>query len=367
MKFLIYILVNLAFISMPLLSAGIYMPADYNPLVDNTKEAEVAQKKFKKICLNPSKSQLKTLKIIKKHTLCGIAPLPSEQGCNKMIACYISKYQRYSMYKFGVSNTELSDLSPVQFFTSSKNFDLNDNKIKDLSYLAKLTNITELNLSGNPVTNIVPLINLKNLLTLRLLNTPLTDLSPVAKIPSLSILTFGSNVSDISPLKFLKDLDSLYIRSKHSIDICHIKNLKNLDSLTIEGGNISNIDCLKDLTNLIFLRLENMPLKDLSVLKNFKKLKFLSLIDVPVESIDVVESLEKISVISLVNTSIKDLSVLVKMKNKGSNVFLDRVNFRGNLLLIRCSPKDYYEVEAGKSCYEKDGTLKSFWKRWLRL
>ncbi len=354
------------YLSSFLYGAEISMPANYNPLVDNAKEIVVKQKKFMKVCLNPSHSQLETLNIIKTGTLCSIASLPSKEGCNDMISCYINKYHRGSMYKFGVYDTNLSDLSPVQFFRSSRNFELRGNQIKDLSYLSNLMNIEELDISRNPITDIKPLINLKNLLQLRLLETPLKDISPVAKMTQLRTFTVGDNVEDISPLKSLKNLELLYIVSKNSIDICHIKDLKKLDSLSLEGGNISNIDCLKNLSNITYLSLEKMPLKDLSVLKNFKNLEFLSLKDIPVESIDSIESLKKLKIIGLVNTNVKDISVLTKMANNGNKVSINRTQFRNNPL-IRCSPKNDIDIEKGKSCFEKDGTLKSWWKRMLGI
>lgn len=342
----------------------ISMPKDYNPLVDNHKSIEVAQKKFKELCMSPTDSQMESFKLLKSHSLCGVASLPSEEACNDIKNCYISKYARYSLYKFSITDTDLSDLSPFKYFKSSRNFVLNSNKIKDLSPLAELKNIESLDLVGNPIDNLKPLVNL-NLKSLRLLDTPVKDLSPLEHMTSLRLLTLGEEVEDLSPLKNLKKLYLLSLTSKNITDICEIENLTSLDSLSIRGGGVSDISCLKDLTNIDYLYLKDIPLKDLTVLKHFKKLKFLTLNNVPVESIDSLDIANNSLKVELINTKVKDLSVLLKLKKKGLRVYIDR-DSTGNPL-VRCSPKNDNDLDNGKSCYEDDGVLKPIWKRWIGL
>lgn len=345
-------------------ATGISMPKNHNPVVENEKEIDRAQKLFKKMCLNPSKSQLKSLKLVKRNTLCSVSSLPSEEGCRDITNCYISKYRRSGFYKFHLDDTDLVDLSPLEFFLSPTRFVLNNNKISNLTSLSKLNNIESLSLTDNPIKDISSLKNL-NLQELRINNTPLRDISPLVNINTIDVLSIGNNIEDIEPLKYLKKLRLLNISSKNTIDICHIKNLENLDNLSIKGGNVSNIDCLKNLSKLTFLILEDMPLKDVSVIKNFKKLKFLHLTNVPVENIDAIESLKEFSSVSLINTKIKDLSVLTKMSNNNQRIYLSRTSFHGNKELLRCSPKSNDDITEGKSCYEKNGMLKPLWKRWL--
>lgn len=363
MKYKFILTMSFCIVGICLNAASISMPRNYNPEVDNVNEIKKSQQDFMKLCLNPSSSQLNTLQMIKSHTLCYVPTFPSEEGCKRIRNCYISQYARFGMYKFHLDDSNVSDLSPVQFFKSPRNFVLNKNNISDVSYLSKLDNIEELSLTGNPIEDISGLKNLK-LNTLRINKTPIKDISPLRNMLSLKILTMGDNVKNLEPLKGLVNLRGLYLTTKHKIDICQIKNLNNLESLTVIGGNISDISCLSKLINLKSLTLQNMPLRDISIVKNFTKLKWLSLKNVNVDNISMIRNLKDFSILSLVNTKVQDLSVMTQMKTDGQRVYISRSDFEGNPL-VRCSPKNDNDLSRGKSCYEKNGERKALWKLWL--
>lgn len=345
-------------------AVSISMPKNFNPIVDNLKETKNAQKKFMKLCLKPSLSQLNTLKTIKRQAQCCIPTIPSAKGCRQMRNCYISPYEFYGVYKLRVIDSNISDLSPVQFFKSPEAMILNKNNISDVSYLSALDNIDELSLTGNPLKDISGLKNLK-LYTLSINETPIKDISPLKHMTSLRTLTMGDNVTNLKPLKNLLHLRTLCITAKHKIDICQIKNLTSLMDLTVIGGDIANISCLSKLVNLTNLTLEDMPLKDISVVKNYTKLQRLTLKNIKVSNINMIRNLKNFS-ISLTNTKVQDLSIMTQMKNDGQHVYINSIDFRGNPL-VRCSPKNDYDISHGKSCYEKNGKRKPFWKLWLGL
>ena len=344
-------------------AATISIPKNNNPTVDNIKEIQKAQKDFMKLCLKPSPSQLNTLEIIKNNTSCSIPALPSVKGCQQIRNCYISKYQLYGMYKIELYDSNISDLSPLQFFMSPRNFILNGNNISDISYLSKLDNVEDLILSANPIKDISGLKNLK-LYKLGIYATPINDISALKNMTSLRILTIGDNVKNIEPLKALVKLRVLNLKAKHKIDICQIKNLYNLELLAVSGGDITDISCLSKLVNLKSLTLEDMPLSDISVIKNYKKLEDLTLKNVKIDNIESIRNLKRFSVLGLVNTKVRDLSVLTQMKNNGHSVYFNHIYFKDNPL-IHCSPKNDDDVSHGKSCYEKNGKRKSLLKMWL--
>jgi hypothetical protein len=346
--------------------AGISMPKGYNPVVANVKAVEIAQKSFKKVCLSPSESELESLRLIREHTLCRVAPLPSEEGCNDIIQCYINKFSLGGEYKFHLDDSSLSDLSPFQYFLRPERFVLDHNNISDLTPLSKLKNIADLSLRGNPIVDISPLKSLK-VYDLSLNETPLKDISSLQYIDSLEVLRIGSDVEDLTPLRDLKKLRLLYLTSRNTLDICQIKDLVNMKSLTIDGGNISDISCLISMSKMESLTLKNIPIKDISVIRHFKKLKFLDLQNVPVENVDNMEHLNELSVVTFINTGIKDLSVLTKMSINGHRVFINDARSRENDSLVRCSPKNDDDIEKGRSCYDRNGDLKPFWKRWIGI
>ena len=67
----------------------------------------------------------------------------------------------------------------------------------------------------------------------------------------------GTQVSDISYLKELKNLKTLYLAETQVSDISYLKELKNLNRLSLFNTQVSDINFLKDLKNLRTLSLRN--------------------------------------------------------------------------------------------------------------
>ena len=99
-------------------------------------------------------------------------------------------------------------------------------------------------------------------------------------------------------------------------------------------------------------------LENISALKALKKLTLLELDKVNVNDISALKDLQKLKHLTLYYTKVTDLNKL-----SGKNI---KLNALGNDLRW-CSPQDRSDIIDGMSCYEKDGTLKSWWKRLLRL
>ena len=71
-------------------------------------------------------------------------------------------------------------------------------------------------------------------------------------------------------------------------------------------------------------------------------------------------SYRRLERLTLENLPIDDLSALTALPK------LDYLYVR-DIKLRHCSPRNEEEIRAGVSCYEKDGHLKSWWKRLLRM
>ena len=71
-------------------------------------------------------------------------------------------------------------------------------------------------------------------------------------------------------------------------------------------------------------------------------------------------SYRRLERLTLENLPIDDLSALTALPK------LDYLYVR-DIKLRHCSPRNEEEIRAGISCYEKDGRLKSWWKRLLRI
>ena len=75
---------------------------------------------------------------------------------------------------------------------------------------AKVTNATKLSLTRKKISDLSPLKDLKNLKTLYVVHTQVSDLSPLKDLQNLQELSISeTQVSDLSPLKDLQNLQEL--------------------------------------------------------------------------------------------------------------------------------------------------------------
>ena len=127
----------------------------------------------------------------------------------------------------------------------------------------------------------------------------------------------GPSVSDISPLKVMKNLEKLIFDGtcEKVTDVSVLRNLKNLKHLNLEGTQVSDVSSLESLTKLEILNLCDTPVKDLSALKNLKKLTKLNLDGTQVSDVSVLENLKNLKTLDLEGTQVKGLSALKNLKD----------------------------------------------------
>ncbi|RXJ65260.1 hypothetical protein CRV08_15545 [Halarcobacter ebronensis] len=178
----------------------------------------------------------------------------------------------------------------------------------------------------------------------------------------------------------MKDIDT--------IDISQIKDLTNLEYLGLGNVKVKNFQMINNFINLTnFSPTRTVTEQDMNTLINLKKLERLSLRNNTfITNIDFILNFPNMKELFLNNTSIKDISVLKKLPKltilnisgtqvtdasgimANTDVHPEYLTFTASNTPLRwCSPKNTQEIIDGKSCYEKDGTLKPFWKRWLGL
>jgi len=307
---------------------------------------------FMDMCLHPNTTQRVTFEAIAKS----LNIKHNEKGCKKIQFFYFKsskkKRPRDSMI---LTSTNITDLSVLIFFPNIKELSLNRNKIKDISILKKLSKLEKLDISNNPITNISVLASLKKLKVLSMSNVP-ANIDVLKDNTNIYDLHISINNRDISVVKNFKKLKSIMLIRNEIADICVFKDLINLERIYAGHTNTKDISCLNKLTKIKRLIINDNPIKDISVVKNFKDLIDLDISDTKVEDITVLKYNQKLKIIYMDNTNVTDASVLTG-KRLGFNV--------ENTPLVRCSPSTYEELLAGKSCYEKDGTLKPWWKRWF--
>jgi len=123
-----------------------------------------------------------------------------------------------------------------------------------------------------------------------------------------------------------KEIDDLtdddYVKTKELnlsglwiADISSLKYLPNLEKLFLGETQISNIRALKDLTNLKWLSLRQTQISDIGVLAGLTMLQDLNLFGTKVSDIGVLSGLTNLQVLSLAGTKVSDIGVLSSLTN----------------------------------------------------
>ncbi len=193
-------------------------------------------------------------------------------------------------YNCNISTLELNDctndsIKNLRYFTSLRELTIHGNEpIVSIDFLTEMHNLEYLNLGNFNVNSWNSLKNCKKIRTLYGFNVNITDLSIVSDLTELETLLIQYNkVTSISGIDKLSKLKSLTIFSDIS-DLSLLENCTELLELDICDDNLDNIESLKKLHKLEKLRLAQSEKStysiDLSALIELKNLKKLSLINI---------------------------------------------------------------------------------------
>jgi internalin A len=120
-----------------------------------------------------------------------------------------------------------------------------DSNISDLSGIQYCYNLRILHLPNNRITDISPLASLTNLLALKLWDNQISDISPVRSLSNLQILNLNRNqISDVAPLNYHIQLHTVDLGHNNISDISTLQSLYGIRSLKLQHNQISNISSL---------------------------------------------------------------------------------------------------------------------------
>lgn len=180
--------------------------------------------------------------------------------------------------------------------TDATVIDLSGLGLTDISELKYCTKLKSLNLGydfttdealTNNISDISVLANLTNLESLTLDGNNISDISPLAGLTNLEYLFLQNNkISDISPLAGLTNLTYLNLNRNNISDISPLEGLTNLTVLYLSGNKISNVSPLEGHTNLIMLSLNENNISDISPLEGLTNLIELHLSENKINSIE---------------------------------------------------------------------------------
>ena len=121
-------------------------------------------------------------------------------------------------------------------------------------------------LYNDNITDLSPLAELKNLQALRISNTKVSDLSPLSSMMNLQQIWIEfSPVSDLSPLVSLPSLREIHIENVSTLrDISPVSEIINLTHLGLVSTGVKDIAPIRSLTNLKTLNLRNSPVREIT-------------------------------------------------------------------------------------------------------
>ena len=181
-----------------------------------------------------------------------------EIALRKASGASINRAEMASLISLEAPNSDIRDLTGLEFATGLTSLILSNNIISDITSLSGSTNLTSLILSDNNISDITSLSGLTNL---------------------TSLILSDNNISDLTPLSGLTNLTSLILSNNIISDITSLSGLTNLTSLNLSNNSISDISPLSGLTNLTFLSLyDGIMIRDRSALS---RLSNLSEADIP--------------------------------------------------------------------------------------
>ena len=183
-----------------------------------------------------------------------------------------------------------------------------------------LNNEKKLDLSEKGLSNISDisaLANLTNLQTLNLSGNSISDIGALANLTNLTELNLSGNkiISDISALRNLTNLQTLNLSNNNISDIGALASLTNLQTLYLSNNNISDISALGGLTNLTELDWSYNKNISIGALANLPNLQTLDLSGNGIISIGELGSLPNLQTLNLSSNNISDISALGNLTN----------------------------------------------------
>ena len=163
-----------------------------------------------------------------------------ETALNKARGASITRAEMASLTRLEASDSDIRDLTGLEFATGLTSLILPDNIISDITPLSGLTNLTTLILSDNVISDITPLSGLTNLTVLILSGNFFSDITPLSGLTNLTSLNLSHNIiSDISPLSGLTNLSVLILYDDTMIrDRSVLSRLSNLSEPDIPDANL---------------------------------------------------------------------------------------------------------------------------------
>jgi internalin A len=220
-----------------------------------------------------------------------------------------------------ISNTNVSDLSPVVRLRSLRSLNLWRTEVLDISPLKQVHALQSLDCSMTPISDISPLKGLYGLQSLDCSRTAINDLSPLKKLRALQSLDCSRTfVEDIAPLSGLHALQSFTCRRTEVSDLSPLAQLFGLQLLNCSRTKVGEVSPLRKLHALRTLDLAWTKVSDLSHLTELYALQVLSCYEIRAGKLpESLVSLPSLNWFSFSSPCIDDIPHEVQSRSHTSN------------------------------------------------
>jgi internalin A len=171
-------------------------------------------------------------------------------------------------------------------------------------------------MDSNQITDLSPLKTLTNLQILYCRSNGVTDLSPISGLAGLQIIYCNSNdINSISPISKLANLQLFCCDYNQIKDLSPISKLTNLQILSCSSNRIKDLSSIKKLTELQMFSCESNQITDLSPIAQLTKLKMFFCESNHVRDLSPIVDLSNLKKLSCGSNQITDLSPIVGLTN----------------------------------------------------
>jgi len=216
--------------------------------------------------------------------------------------------------------------------------------INSITPLDELTSLRQLNLWYTSVSDLGPLRKLKDLKDLIITGNPVKDLEPLAGMSALEYFRLDRTlVSDLRPLRQLKALEHLDLGQTRIVDLESLADMVELKALRFDGTPVSDLNPIRSLKSLEQLSMNGTGVVDLEPLTGMVALKYLHIERTPVSDLNPIRSLKSLEQLSMTRTGVVDLEPLAGMSTlKG--LYLDNTPVNHLLSLRSLNSLEYLSI-----------------------
>ena len=182
-----------------------------------------------------------------------------------------------SLTELYIRGGEVSEFSPVSALHELTSLTLRGLGVTDLQFLQPLAKLKTLDLGFNAVTDVTPLAGLRSLNVLSLAFTSVSDIDSLSSLRRINRLSlWRTPVDDLTPLANMPNLTDLTLVDCEAVsDLSPLRGLKNLRSISVENTAVTDISPLEDSDGLQSFRARNSSVKDLTPLSQMYDLRIL--------------------------------------------------------------------------------------------